>query len=58
MIILIGGSTHTGKTLLAQKLIGRYHYPSMPLDHLKMGLIQSGLTDLTPDDDDKMTGLL
>lgn len=58
MIILISGSTHTGKTLLAQKLIEKYHYPSMSLDHLKMGLIRSGLTDLTPDDDDKMTGLL
>ncbi len=58
MIILIGGSTHTGKTLLAQKLIEKYHYPCMSLDHLKMGLIRSGLTDLTPDDDDKLTGLL
>ncbi|WP_097004493.1 adenylate kinase [Lacrimispora amygdalina] len=58
MIILIGGSTHTGKTLLAQKLIERYYYPCMSLDHLKMGLIRSGLTDLTPDDDDKLTGLL
>lgn len=58
MIILIGGSTHTGKTLFAQKLIEKYHYPSMSLDHLKMGLIRSGLTDLTPEDDDNMTGLL
>ena len=58
MIILIGGSKHTGKTLLAQKLIEKYHYPSMSLDHLKMGLIRRGLTDLTPDDHDKMTGLL
>jgi len=58
MIILIGGSTHTGKTVLSQNLIEKYHYPSMSLDHLKMGLIRSGLTDLTPDDDDKMTDLL
>jgi ABC-type proline/glycine betaine transport system substrate-binding protein len=58
MIILIAGSTHTGKTLLAQTLIEKYHYPSMSLDHLKMGLIRSGLTNLTPNDDDKMTDLL
>jgi 2-phosphoglycerate kinase len=58
MIILIAGSTHTGKTVLAQNLIEKYHYPSMSLDHLKMGLIRSRLTNLTPDDDDKMTGLL
>lgn len=58
MIILIAGSTHTGKTLLSQKLIEKYHYPSMSLDHLKMGLIRSGLTNLTPEDDDKMTDLL
>ena len=36
MIILIGGSTHTGKTVLSQNLIEKYHYPSMSLDHLKM----------------------
>lgn len=58
MIILIGGSTHTGKTALSQKLIEKYHYPCMSLDHLKMGLIRSGLTNLTPDNDDKMTDLL
>lgn len=58
MIILISGSTHTGKTALAQKLIEKYHYPSMSLDHLKMGLIRSGRTNLTPDDDDKITDLL
>lgn len=58
MIILIAGSTHTGKTVLSQKLIEKYHYPSMSLDHLKMGMIRSGLTNLTPQDDDKMTDLL
>ncbi|KAB1440017.1 adenylate kinase [Candidatus Galacturonibacter soehngenii] len=58
MIILITGSSHTGKTLLSQKLIEKYHYPSMSLDHLKMGLIRSGLTNLTPNDDSKMTDLL
>ena len=55
MIILITGASHTGKTLLAQKLLEKHHYPYMSIDHLKMGLIRSGQTDLTPYDDDKMT---
>lgn len=58
MIFLIAGSTHTGKTALAQKLVEKFHYSCMSLDHLKMGLIRSGYTELTPEDDDKMTGLL
>ncbi|MBQ7955590.1 MAG: adenylate kinase [Lachnospiraceae bacterium] len=58
MIILIAGSSHTGKTVLAQKLVEKYHYFCMSLDHLKMGLIRSGHTNLTPEDDDKMTDLL
>jgi len=52
MIILIGGASHTGKTLLAQKLIEKYKYPCLSIDHLKMGLIRSGNTDLTPMSDD------
>ena len=58
MIFLIAGSTHTGKTALAQKLVEKFHYSCMSLDHLKMGLSRSGYTDLTPEDDDKMTGFL
>ena len=54
MIILISGTTHTGKTLLAQKLLEKYKYPYLSIDHLKMGLIRSGNTDLTPADDDKL----
>ena len=48
MIILITGASHTGKTALAQKLLEKYHYPYLSMDHLKMGLIRSGNTDLTP----------
>ena len=55
MIILITGASHTGKTLLAQKLLEKYKYPYLSIDHLKMGLIRSGQTDLTPYDDDKLT---
>ena len=42
MIILITGASHTGKTLLAQRLLEKYHYPYLSIDHLKMGLIRSG----------------
>ncbi len=55
MIILITGASHTGKTLLAQKLLEKYKYPYLSIDHLKMGLIRSGQTKLTPYDDDKLT---
>ena len=58
MIILIGGASHTGKTRLAQKLLEEHHYPYLSMDHLKMGLIRSGNTDLTPMDDDKLTDYL
>lgn len=58
MIILITGATHTGKTMLSQKLLEQYHYPYLSMDHVKMGLIRSGITMLTPEDDEKMTGFL
>ncbi len=53
MIVLITGASHTGKTALAQKLLEKYKYPYLSIDHLKMGLIRSGNTDLTPKSDDK-----
>ena len=53
MIILITGASHTGKTALAQKLLEKYKYPYLSIDHLKMGLIRSGMTNLTPESDDK-----
>ena len=52
MIILITGPSHVGKTALAQKLLEKYKYPYLSIDHLKMGLIRSGRTDLTPMSDD------
>ena len=58
MIILITGASHTGKTLLAQRMLERYSYPYLSIDHLKMGLIRSGHTDLTPMDDDALTEYL
>jgi len=59
MIILIAGASHTGKTALAQKLLEKYKYPYLSIDHLKMGLIRSGNTELTPlSDDNALTGYL
>jgi 2-phosphoglycerate kinase len=53
MILLITGASHVGKTALAQRLLKKYQYPYLSIDHLKMGLIRSGNTDLTPMSDDK-----
>jgi 2-phosphoglycerate kinase len=58
MIILITGASHTGKTALAQKLLEKYKYPYLLIDHLKMGLIRSGNTELTPMDDNELTEYL
>ena len=58
MIVLITGASHTGKTLLAQRLLEKYKYPYLSIDHLKMGLIRSGNTNLTPEDDDALTDFL
>ena len=55
MIILIAGASHTGKTLLAQKMLEKYRFPYLSIDHLKMGLIRSGNTGLTPADDEALT---
>ena len=58
MVILITGASHVGKTLLAQRMLEKHGYPYLSIDHLKMGLIRSGNTDLTPEDDDELTGYL
>ena len=58
MIIFITGASHTGKTALAQKLLEKYQYPYLSIDHLKMGLIRSGNTELTPMDDAELTEYL
>ena len=58
MVIIITGASHTGKTAFAQKLLEKYKYSYLSIDHLKMGLIRSGNTELTPLDDDKLTDYL
>lgn len=59
MIILVMGASHTGKTAFAQKLLEKYKYPYLSIDHLKMGLIRSGNTKLTPmSPDEELTDYL
>ena len=58
MIYIITGASHVGKTVLAQKMLEKYKYPYVSIDHLKMGLIRSGNTELTPEDDDELVGYL
>ena len=58
MIIIITGASHTGKTVLSQRILGKNQYPYFSIDHLKMGLIRSGNTSLTPCDDDELTDYL
>ena len=58
MVILIAGASHTGKTAYAQKLLEKHGFPYLSIDHLKMGLIRSGQTCLTPMDDDRLTDYL
>ena len=58
MIILITGASHTGKTALAQKLLEKYKISYLSIDHLKMGLIRSGYTKLTPKEDNALTDYL
>lgn len=58
MIILIAGASHTGKTALAQRILEKYQIPYMSIDHIKMGLIRSGNTELTPEDDEELQNYL
>ena len=55
MIVLITGTTHTGKTVLAQKLLEKYKFPYLSIDLLKMGLIRSNQTKISVTDDEKLT---
>ena len=54
MVVLITGASHTGKTLLAQKLMETYRYLCFSIDHLKMGLIRSGYAKLEPEEDEAL----
>lgn len=43
MVILVGGVGYAGKTLMAQKLLEKYKYPYISIDHLKMGLYRANI---------------
>jgi len=57
MVILIGGVSCTGKTVMAQKLLEKYKIPYLSIDHVKMGLIRgSKYCDFSAtDSDDELT---
>ena len=52
MIIIITGATHSGKTYCSQKLMERLRMSYISQDHIKMGLIRSGFSTLSPDSPD------
>ena len=58
MIVLIAGATHTGKTVLSQRLLEKYKFPYLSIDHIKMGLIRCNFTKISVSDDAKLTQFL
>lgn len=58
MVYMIAGSSHTGKTVLAQQLLEKTGFPYFSIDHLKMGLIRTGMTALSVEEDEKLTEFL
>jgi 2-phosphoglycerate kinase len=60
MVILIGGVSCTGKTVMAQRLLEKYKIPYLSIDHVKMGLIRGNkYCDFSAtDSDDELTGKL
>ena len=58
MITLLTGASHTGKTLLAQRILEMKHINYVSLYHLKLDLIRSGYNNLTAEDDNTITEYL
>ena len=57
MIILISGVGYAGKTLMAQRLLEKYHYPTLSIDHIKMGLYRADIgCGFTPTDSAEFIG--
>jgi len=57
MVILIGGGGYAGKTYLAQRLLEKYKWPTMSIDHLKMGLYRAEMgCGFTPTDSLELIG--
>ena len=55
MVILLGGASLSGKSAAAIKVAKKYGYEVISLDLIKMGLIRSKMTSLTPLNDDELT---
>jgi putative acetyltransferase len=60
MVILIGGVSCSGKTVMAQRLLEKYKMPYLSIDHIKMGLIRGNkYCDFSAtDSDDEITNKL
>ena len=57
MVILVGGISCTGKTLMSQKLLEKYKIPYLSIDHLKMGLYRGDSNcGFTPMDSNEVIG--
>ena len=55
MVILLGGSSRAGKTLLSQKLMEKYKFPYLSIDHIKMGIFRSWSNcGFTPESEDEI----
>lgn len=52
MFYFLMGASHTGKTLMAQRLLERMYVPAFSLDHLKMGLLRAGMLPYSVEDDE------
>lgn len=58
MIVFLHGASHTGKTTMARCVTERIGVSAFSVDLLKMGLIRSGRTQLTAEDDEALIGEL
>jgi putative acetyltransferase len=55
MVILIGGAGCVGKTLMAQKLLEKYKFPYLSIDHVKMGIYRGWFNcGFTPESEDEI----
>lgn len=48
MVVIITGASHCGKTLVSQRLMEKLRVPYLSVDHLKMGLVRSGVCPFPP----------
>ncbi|WP_270980084.1 AAA family ATPase [Campylobacter helveticus] len=54
MIFIIGGESHTGKSLLAQNLLRKTSFPYLSLDLIKMGFVKLKNPPFKVDEDEKI----